>query len=97
MPLELANSTQTIYTVYRHVLSAHVKREQANSPLLVVSQALRQGTLVLVVSETSTVQRIVLDEGGIVEIAPNRAGAAIVQGPHIIQTFGGLHAPANEP
>ena len=91
LPLELSSSMQTIHTIYRDVLDRHIKREQVGSPLLVLRQDLKEGSLVLVVSETSSPQRIVLDEGGIVEIAPNRAGAAMMQGQRVVQTFGGLH------
>ena len=90
LPLELSSSVQTIHTIYRDVLNQHVKREQVESPLLVVRQPLREGCLVLAVSEASSPQRIVLDEGSTIEIAPNRAGAAIVQNQRIVQTFGGL-------
>ncbi len=90
LPLELSASVQTIHTIYRDVLNQHVKREQVESPLLVVRQLLKEGCLVFAVSEASLPQRIVLDEGSIIEIAPNRAGAVIMQNQRIVQTFGGL-------
>lgn len=96
LPLELSSSVQTIHTIYRDVLNQHVKRELVESPLLCVRQPLKEGSLVLAVSETSSPQRIVLDEGSILEIAPNRAGAAIVQNQCIVQTFGGLSIVSDE-
>ena len=96
LPLELSSSVQTIHKVYHDVLARHIKREKVESPLLVVRQTLKEGSLVLIVSEASSSQRIALDERNIVEIAPNRAGAAIMQNQRVTQTFGGLCIVSDE-
>jgi hypothetical protein len=95
LPLELANEISIIGAIYQQALehSHHAKEhsiQHVRKPLLVSRKSLRDGTLVLVVSESSSVQHIELDEGIQVTIAPNRAGALILQPGHAAQTFGGL-------
>ncbi len=95
LPLELANEGFVIGAIYQQVLkySHHPEEhrmQNVRKPLLVSRKLLRDGTLVLVVSESSSVQHIVLDEGIQVTIAPNRAGALIMQPEHAVQTFGGV-------
>ena len=53
------------------------------------------GTLILAVSETSSHQEIVLDEGIKVSIAPNRAGALLIREGHELQVFGGITLPSS--
>lgn len=95
LPLEMADTSDATHEVYGRVLK-HVQQGQCgNSPLLVVRQPMTDGHLVLVVSETSTPQEIVLDEGIHVSIAPDRAGALIIREGHALQVFGGLTLPSN--
>ena len=78
--------------MYRGVLNLGEERNCVGSPLLVVRQPLKDGGLVvLVVSEIGSSQRIMLDEGVQIEIAPNRAGAVMMKGNQIIHSFGGIH------
>ncbi len=95
LPLELANEASTLATIYQQALTqaqyeAKQHAQPGQPPLLIVKKPLREGTLFLVVSESSSAQQIELDEGLRVTIAPNRAGAAIVQPQQSAQTFGGL-------
>ncbi|MFL5592294.1 MAG: beta-galactosidase [Ktedonobacteraceae bacterium] len=91
LPLELSSNFQATQDVYRQILNPGKERNCENSPLLVVRQPLKDGVLVLVVSEIGSSQRIMLDEGVQIEIAPNRAGAVMMKGNQIIHSFGGIH------
>ena len=91
LPLELSSNFQATQDVYRQVLNPGKERNCENSPLLVVRQPLKDGVLVLVVSEIGSSQRIMLDEDVQIEIAPNRAGAVMMKGNQIIHSFGGIH------
>lgn len=92
LPLELANEGWVIKEMYRRVLDLSLCDEErhTSSPLLVARQPLTDGTLVLVVSESSRVHHLDLDDGIQVSIAPNRAGALIIGSDRTIKTFGGL-------
>ncbi|MBV9227683.1 MAG: beta-galactosidase, partial [Chloroflexi bacterium] len=93
LPLELANETWVMKEMYRRVLNlAHCAEEQhVSSSLLISRQPLTDGTLVLVVSESSRAQHVPLDEGIQITIEPNRAGALILGSDQTVQTFGGLY------
>lgn len=94
LPLELSDSPGVLWQVYQQVLgeAGFVKGEtQAESPLLVASKPLKDGTLFLLVSESGERQQAALDEVGIqVEIAPNHAGAVIVKNDALCEVFGGI-------
>ncbi|HEY7419650.1 MAG TPA: beta-galactosidase, partial [Ktedonobacteraceae bacterium] len=68
-----------------------VETSLAGASLLIARQPLRDGALLLAVSESSSTQRIALDEGIQITVDPNRAGALILRKDQAIQTFGGLH------
>jgi hypothetical protein len=92
LPLELANETLVIKELYQRVLnlSPCLEGQLMSSPLLISRQPLTDGTLMLVVSESSRVQHLQLDEGIQITIEPNRAGALILGPDQTVQTFGGL-------
>jgi hypothetical protein len=94
LPLELSDSPAVLWQVYQKVLreAGFVRGEtQAESPLLVARKPLKDGTLILFVSESAERQQITLDEAGIqVEVAPNRAGAVIVKNDATFEAFGGV-------
>jgi hypothetical protein len=89
LPLELSTSASAIRRIYEQVFSLSIENYQQDSPLLVTRQALAEGELVIVVSESAEPQKVSLDNGLSLEIAPNRAGAAIVKDGKAA-TFGGL-------
>ncbi len=91
LPLELSSNSHATHHVYRRVLNLSEERNCVNSPLLVVRQPLKDGVLVLVVSEIGSTQRIMLDEGVQIKVAPNRAGAVIMTGNQVLHSFGGIH------
>jgi hypothetical protein len=91
LPLELSSTFQATHHVYQQVLKLREQRSCVNSPLLVTRQPLKDGVLVLVVSEIGGTQRIMLDEGVQIEVAPNRAGAVIMTGNQVMRSFGGIH------
>jgi hypothetical protein len=94
LPLELSDSPGVLWQVYQQVLreAGFVKGEtQAENPLLVARKPLKDGTLILFVSESAERQQVTLDGAGIqVEIAPNRAGAVIVTNDVQCKAFGGV-------
>jgi len=94
LPLELSDSPAVTSQVYRQVLeqTGLIGGEtQAESPLLVARKPLKDGTLVLIVSESAICQQITLDEAGIqVAVEPNRAGAIIVKENTAVEVFGGV-------
>jgi hypothetical protein len=96
LPLELSSNSQATHHVYRGVLNLGEERNCVGSPLLVVRQPLKDGVLVLVVSEIGSSQRIMLDEGVQIEIAPNRAGAVMIKDSLIMHTFGGIRCIFDE-
>jgi hypothetical protein len=97
LPVELADGSEMVQELYCRVLGLKKKRLRGEeSPVLVVRQPLLDGTLFLVVSETSSQREVVLDGGVRVSIGPNRAGAVIVQPGREAQLFGGL-SKQNQP
>ncbi len=92
LPLELSSNSHATHHVYRRVLNLGEERNCVSSPLLVVRQPLKDGVLILVVSEIGSTQRIMLDEGVQIEVAPNRAGAVVMTKNQAMRCFGGIHA-----
>lgn len=94
LPLELSDSATVTYEVYHRILEqAGIKHEgkRAESPLLVARKPLKDGTLILFVSESAEDQQVMLEEAGIeVQVAANRAGAVIVKGDTSVEVFGGV-------
>jgi hypothetical protein len=94
LPLELSDSSTVLWQVYRQLLgeTGFVSGEtQAESPLLVAHKPLKDGTLILFVSESAEHQQVTLAEAGIqVEVAPSRAGAMIVKNDATYEVFGGV-------
>src|SRR5205807_9496309 len=68
LPLELSSNFQATHHVYRQVLKLSEQRSCVNSPLLVARQPLKEGVLVLAVSEIGDTQRIMLDVGVQIEV-----------------------------
>jgi hypothetical protein len=94
LPLELSDSPAVIYQVYCQILKqADIEHEerQAESPLLIARKPLKDGTLILFVSESAEMQQVTLEDAGIeVQVAANRAGAVIVKGDVSVEAFGGV-------
>ncbi len=94
LPLELSDSPAAIYQTYRQMLEQagiESRETQAESPLLVARKPLKDGTLILIVSESAECQQLTLAEANIqVEVAANRAGAVIVKEDASFDVFGGL-------
>ncbi len=91
LPLELANEMSATRALYRQVLAPGAGIARTNATFLMSRQALRDGTLILFVAESSCAQRITLDEGIQITLEPDRAGALILGSDRTAQTFGGLH------
>lgn len=90
LPLELSSNPQATHAIYQHMLKREAESKHAFSPLLVVRQPLKNGLLILFVSEISSAQHVYLNEGIEVEVAPNRAGAVIVKDGQVLHVFGGI-------
>jgi hypothetical protein len=91
LPLELAEEASVIATLYRQVINQPAQEHYISSSVLISRQPLKDGTLILVVSEASHSQVISLDEGMQITIDANRAGAIILGSDDVVQTFGGVH------
>lgn len=89
LPVELSTSSSAIRRVYEQALTLSTESCDQDSPLLVNRQKLVEGELVIVVSESAEPQKVTLGNGLALEIAPNRAGAAIVKNGKAA-IFGGL-------
>jgi hypothetical protein len=96
LPLELANETGVTRMLYAQIIEHSDEKHGANNPYLICRQPLQDGTLILVVSESSHAQQIVLDDEVELVIEPGRAGALILQGDQEIQTFGGLYCSGKQ-
>jgi hypothetical protein len=94
LPLELANDMSATRMLYRQALAPVAESFQADAPFLIARRPLRNGTLILLVSEASSKQQITLDEGIQITLEPDRAGALILNNDRTMQTFGGLHCLA---
>lgn len=96
LPLELASSPAVTREVYRQVLTVSGfgvqpdDRRSSEQTVLVERLPLTGGSLVIVVSESSTPQHVTVDESMQVEVAPNRAGAIILSSGQPDQLFGGI-------
>ncbi|HEX2913369.1 MAG TPA: beta-galactosidase [Chloroflexia bacterium] len=92
VPLELAGNSAVIGAFYRQFLNWKGDTWQKESPVLVSRLTLKEGELVIAVSESAVTQRIKLSDGLEIEIAPNRAGAIMLQESRPVAIFGGLEA-----
>lgn len=90
LPLELAADASATRRVYRKVLGLPEKEGQGESVLLCIKRPIKDGTLILLVSESGAPQRIALPEGIEVEVAPGRAGAVIIGETQNVSLFGGI-------
>ena len=92
LPLELASNPSATRALYASALGLEhaVPTPAQSSPLLISRKALRDGTLILVVSESNRPQKVSLDEGVEVIIESNRAGAVLLNLDGTAQTLGGL-------
>jgi len=90
LPLELSNSNAAIWKIYRQVLGLPGQTASQDSPLLVTCQNLKEGQLIIAISESSSPQKFDLGEGLEAEIEPGRAGAALLKADSPVVTFGGL-------
>ncbi len=96
LPLELSSSPQAAHRVYRQALNLDEETNLTSSPVLVIRQSLKDSLLILLVSELGSPQRITLDEGIHIEVAPNRAGAVIMKNNSVVHTFGGVTLHPNQ-
>lgn len=87
LPIELSDSPIAIAQVYRQALGLPPKQGDEN-PLLVVERPLREGTLLLFISEAATAQSYTYHDQSFI-IAPNHAGAALLL-PGRVATYGGV-------
>ncbi len=94
LPLELSDSPTVIWEVYCQILKQAGIIDgdtQAERPLLVTRKPLKDGTLILIVSESAIDQQITLEDAGIrAAVASNRAGAIIVKSDATCEVFGGI-------
>jgi hypothetical protein len=102
LPLELSCEVPAIIELYQQAIShaglqysgrkaAISKTSPVGASVLVAWQPLKDGMLLLAVSESSSTQHIMLDGGTQITVDPNRAGALILRKDQAVQTFGGLH------
>ena len=89
LPLELASDATVTRTLYARIVAPETV-PQSSSPVLISTKALKDGRLALIVSETSQPQQIELEGNLTVTIAPNRAGALLVNLDGQTQSFGGV-------
>ncbi|HET8844675.1 MAG TPA: beta-galactosidase [Ktedonobacteraceae bacterium] len=91
LPMELACEENEIRALYAEALGRSVDIQCKSKPFLVSRKPLKDGTLFLVVSESSRSQDVELSEGLSLIIEPEQAGAALLSTDGTMQTFGGLH------
>jgi hypothetical protein len=89
LPLELASDATTTRVLYAPIVAPGTV-PQSNSPVLISTRVLKDGHLTFVVSEASQPQQIKLEGNLTVTIAPNRAGALLVNLDGQARPFGGL-------
>jgi hypothetical protein len=92
LPLELASEMSVLRTLYSQVLPQFAARSQEDTPVLIARQPVQDGTLILLISESSCEQQITLDEGIQVALEPERAGALLLEKNRAVQTFGGVRS-----
>ncbi|HEX7734280.1 MAG TPA: alpha-amylase family protein [Ktedonobacteraceae bacterium] len=92
LPLELASETTALKALYRQALRFPADEDRTTRPFLVTRRPIKNGTLFLVVSESSSPQSISLPEANLeLTIEPERAGALLLENEESAQAFGGLH------
>ena len=90
LPLELASETVALKALYRQVLQLPDEEDQPTCPFLISTRPIKHGNLILAVSESSSIQTILLAENNLeITIEPNRAGALLLEEDGSTQTFGG--------
>jgi hypothetical protein len=88
IPIELAAVNGGIHQVYQQVLGISSRREGQQSPVLIRSLPIRQGSISILISEANTVQLVSVGEMTFA-IAPGRAGAVVQRGQELM-IFGGV-------
>jgi hypothetical protein len=88
IPIELAAVNGGIHQVYQQVLGISSRQEGQQSPVLIRSLPIQQGSMSILISEANTVQRVSIGEMTFA-IAPGRAGAVVQSGQELI-VFGGV-------
>ncbi len=92
LPLEMASETAALKALYRQVLQLPDEDDQPTCPFLLSTRPIKQGNLLLAVSESSSTQTILLPEHHLeMTIEPGRAGALLLEADGNTHTFGGLH------
>lgn len=89
LPLELANDATATRVLYTRIIGG-LSAPRVNSPVLIVQRPLREGTLLLAISEASKQQLIELAQNRKAALEPNRAGALILNNDGTARAFGGL-------
>lgn len=90
LPLELSNSNAVVRKIYRQVLGLPEQHNTQDCPILVTTRTIREGQLIIVISESSSTQKVQVAKGLEAEIEPGRAGAAILKAGSPTCFFGGL-------
>jgi hypothetical protein len=90
LPLELSNSNEAVRKIYRQVLGLPEQSTSQASSVLVTCQNLKEGQLIIAISESGSRQKLNLGEGLEAEIEPNRAGAVLLKAGSPVVAFGGL-------
>jgi hypothetical protein len=90
LPVELAENPQAVRRVYQLSLEHSANMLQDESPLLVIRRPVKNGSLVLLVSESSAECTVTLKEGTAIKVLPNRAGAVIIEHDGSTKLFGGI-------
>ena len=89
LPLEQAHSSEVTRQIYQRV-TAITARQTEESPLLVIKQPLNNGSLVLIISESSYEEQVEIAAGLTVSVQPERAGAIVLIDGQEAQFFGGV-------
>jgi hypothetical protein len=90
LPLEQAHSSNVTQHVYRLVTQTASRQAKQESPLLVIKRAVKDGELLLIVSESSSEQQLEIEPGHTIAIAARRAGAVLLRPEQEAHYFGGV-------
>ncbi|GCE30309.1 hypothetical protein KDA_58250 [Dictyobacter alpinus] len=90
IPIEQSHHTASTRAVYQQALGIVSHSQQQDSPYLIARQPLKNGTLILIVSEHSQEGHLNLDPDLKVSIAPNRAGAILTRNDGTTTSYGGV-------